>query len=203
MSNEEKILKIMYKNHNKIFIYNDFREIASLETLRKDFLRLLTKKKILKVYDGMYTIMNTNKIVNKIIYPNVIEFSYAFARKFNWNIYPSGETALNIVGLSSQISNNYEFLSDGRYKTVNYQDNQIKFKKTAKKNINLEKYECTILSIALNYLQESNLKESDDIIISKYISDNNIKSSDLKYANYWIYKKVLESEKNNDKFIGL
>ncbi|MFI3308021.1 MAG: DUF6088 family protein, partial [Mycoplasmatota bacterium] len=108
MNNEEKILKIMYEKPSKIFIYNDFREVGSLVTIRKDFFRLLNKNKIVKVYDGMYTTLKVNKIVNKIIYPNAIEFSYAFARKFNWNIYPSGETALNIIGLSSQISNNYE-----------------------------------------------------------------------------------------------
>ena len=37
----------------------------------------------------------------------------AIARKFNWRIQPTGDTALTYLGLSNQVNGNYTYLSDG------------------------------------------------------------------------------------------
>jgi hypothetical protein len=35
--------------------------------------------------------------------PDFDQVAQAFARKFNWRIQPSGDTALNLLGLSTQV----------------------------------------------------------------------------------------------------
>jgi len=40
--------------------------------------------------------------------------AHALARKFGWTIQVSGNTALNILGLSTQVPIRYLYLSDGK-----------------------------------------------------------------------------------------
>ena len=39
--------------------------------------------------------------------------AHALARKFNWRIQPSGDAALNLLGLSTQVQGRWIYLSDG------------------------------------------------------------------------------------------
>ena len=61
-NNQEKILNII-KSEPKgtIFIYSDFFEIAKTSTLRKTFKRLVDAKKITRVFDGMFAILEIGR----------------------------------------------------------------------------------------------------------------------------------------------
>ena len=46
-----------------------------------------------------------------------VTVSEALARSYHWTITASGNTALNLLGLSEQVASSWEYLSDGPYKT--------------------------------------------------------------------------------------
>ncbi|BDQ48822.1 hypothetical protein EfsSVR2281_06330 [Enterococcus faecalis] len=53
----------------------------------------------------------------------------AIARKYNWNIAPYNSTALNLLGLSTQVPTHYKYISSGRYKEYKIGDTILEFKK--------------------------------------------------------------------------
>ena len=62
----------------------------------------------------------------------------AIARNYNWQISPTGLTSLNLLGLSTQVTNKYEYFSSGQYKTYDIGKFNISFKhKSSKELINL------------------------------------------------------------------
>lgn len=59
----------------------------------------------------------------------------AIARSHAWQIVPSGVTALNYLGLSTQGSNKYEYSRSGQYKTYQIGEAEISFKRRSSKEI--------------------------------------------------------------------
>ena len=178
------------KPRGTLFINSDFFDIAVPTTIRQILKRLTDEGKIARILDGMYSYLEYSSILKKDIYPSPVDVAYAIARRFKWSIYPSGHTALNIVGISTQVSNGYEFLSDGPYKKYEYLNYQVKFKKTASRKININSHDLTILVIALDLYGKDRIKGKEIAIINKYIINKKISEKQLKQATTipeWIY----------------
>ncbi|MGI6085648.1 MAG: DUF6088 family protein [Acetivibrionales bacterium] len=58
----------------------------------------------------------------------------AIARNYGWTIVPCGDTALNMLGLSTQVPAVWLYISDGPYKTYKADGMPLKFKHTDNKN---------------------------------------------------------------------
>lgn len=69
------------------------------------------------------------------VYPDIISVADKLSEKFSWTTSPSGDLALNLVGLSTQVPNKYTFISDGPYRNYQYRDKEIIFKKTSNRFI--------------------------------------------------------------------
>lgn len=201
---QSKILdNIQKESEGSIFIHSDFYDIASPATVRQTLKRLVDQQIIARVMDGLYVKLEYSVLLKKTIYPAPVEVAIALARKFSWQIYPSKLTALNIVGLSTQISNAYEFLSDGPYKTYTYQNYEIIFKRTANKKIKLSSEPLIHLVIALDAIGKTRLTDYDKKIIRTYIQANKMNPNDLdqsKNIPEWIYQVIKEAlfEVNHD-----
>lgn len=196
--------QIESKPAGTLFIYSDFFEIAEATAIRQILRRLSNEKKVTKIMDGMYVKLEYSHVLKKYIYPSTINVAQTLARKFNWNIYPSKHTALNIVGLSTQISNTYEFLSDGPYRKYIYLSNEISFKKSANKKIKINSDALINLIIALDAYGKDTIKENEVQIISKYIENNKLTEELLdqnKTIPEWMYlviKNILKKGQKND-----
>jgi len=68
--------------------------------------------------------------IDQALSPDVDQVAHALARKFGWKIQISGNAALNLVGLSTQIPTQYLYLSDGPSKTYQLGNTEVTFKKT-------------------------------------------------------------------------
>lgn len=100
----------------------------------------------------MFSILEYSEILNKHVYPSPVKIAESIARAFVWDIYPSENTALNIVGLSTQVTNVYEYLSDGPYRKYKYRGKEISFKNTVNKKLRLESNELVYLVTAIDHL---------------------------------------------------
>lgn len=194
MNTEQKILQRMdQENTGSIFINADFLDIVKSNTLRKSLKRLVDDNKITRILDGMYTKLEFSRILNKQIYPSPVSVAHAIARKFNWSIFPSKNTALNMVGLSTQISNTYEFLSDGPYRNYTYINSEIIFKKSANKKIKIDSDSLVTLVVALDSYGKSNINLKEINIITSYIIENKITIKILeqnKTIPGWMYQLI-------------
>ncbi|HEQ4236905.1 TPA: hypothetical protein VGX80_001905 [Streptococcus pyogenes] len=114
---------------NKVFFANDFLDIASYETARKTLNRMVNERKIKRVIDGFYYNPRYSELIGEYETVSIHELALAIARKYNWNIAPYNSTALNLLGLSTQVPTHYKYISSGRYKEYKIGDTILEFKK--------------------------------------------------------------------------
>ena len=121
--------KINSFDSHKVFFANDFLDIASNATVRQILKRLADEDKIKRVIDGFYYNPSYSELIGEYEAVSIHELALAIARKYNWNIAPYNSTALNLLGLSTQVPTHYKYISSGRYKEYKIGDTVLEFKK--------------------------------------------------------------------------
>ena len=121
--------KINSFNSHKVFFANDFLDVASNATVRQILKRLADEDKIKRVIDGFYYNPKYSELIGEYEAVSIHELALAIARKYNWNIAPYNSTALNLLGVSTQVPTHYKYISSGRYKEYKIGDTILEFKK--------------------------------------------------------------------------
>ena len=119
----------------EVFTVVDFLQHAERNTIRVILKRLCDKQKIVPIVRGVYYKPPYSKILGESLPPDPIKVAKAIGRANSWKLIPSGESALNILGISTQVPSVWEFLSDGPYKTYKFFGFTLKFKRTATKTL--------------------------------------------------------------------
>lgn len=120
------------------FVVSDFTDITDYENAKKCLLRLEKDSFIRRVIRGIYDKPYYSNVLKEYSSPNIEEIAKAIARNYGWEISPLGLTALNLLGLSTQVTNYYEYYSSGPYKTYSIGKITISFKhKSSKELFNL------------------------------------------------------------------
>lgn len=156
-----QIENIMFKNKGKIFSINDFYNLGTKNTIKSILYRLNEENKIIRLVDGLYMMPKYSEILKEYYFPDVSEVAEKLADKFSWTISPTGKTALNYTGLSTQVPNEYIYISDGAYRKYLYRDKKIIFKHTTNRNISSYSKQLSILIQAIKALGKDNISEND------------------------------------------
>lgn len=154
-----KIETIMSENKGEIFSINDFYDLGTKNTIKSILYRLNEENEIARLIDGLYTKPKYSKILNEYSYPDANALAEKIADKFSWTIAPTGDTALNYTGLSTQVPNEYVYISDGAYREYMYRDKKIIFKHTTNRNITSYSKRLSILIQAIKTLGKDNISE--------------------------------------------
>lgn len=191
---EKKILLKIY-GYGKGYSFSsiDFIDDFPKDNIDKALSLLCKKNKIRRVARGIYDYPKYSDILKQQLSPDIEQVARAYARKFNWKIEVSGDSALNILGLSTQIESKYIYLSNGDNKTYKLQENLIlSFKKSALKNIGFKYKESSLIVQALKTLGKQNI--TDEIIeeIQNKIDKKMYKKilKDTKTSTFWIYEAI-------------
>ena len=76
----------------------------------------------------------------------------ALARKFGWRIQPDGTSAMNLIGLSTQVPSQFVFASDGPDRKYKVGKTSLEFRHAALKEIGFRFPESGIIVHALKVL---------------------------------------------------
>lgn len=191
---ENKILSTIKKKKVDGYAFSaiDFISDFSRDSIDKAFSTLVKKNKIRRVVRGIYDYPEYSDFLQQELSPNIEEVAKALARKFNWRIAISGESALNIMGLSTQVVGRYIYLSDGPNRTYDVQGTTLEFKKSSLKNMGFKYNESKLIVQALNALGKEHI--SDEVIrkIREQIDEKMYEKilKDTKTATSWIYKTI-------------
>lgn len=90
--------KINNAQYGTIFIVSNFISIASYDIR------------------GMYYKPKFSSLLNEYVAPNINLVAEAIARNYGLAIAPTGETSLNLLGISTQVTSHYKFISSGPYR---------------------------------------------------------------------------------------
>lgn len=159
-------------------------------------------KKIRRVARGIYDYPKYSELLKKELSPDIEQVALAIARKFNWRIEVSGNSALNILNLSTQIQAKYIYLSDGpnrSYKLLN--DVVIEFKKSTLKDIGFKYKESSLIVQALKELGKENITNETIEKIKDKIEPKMYEKilKDTQTTTVWIYeiiKKICKDSNN-------
>ncbi|MDO9224914.1 MAG: DUF6088 family protein [Pseudomonadota bacterium] len=117
---DQKILSRIYgRGRGWAFTKTDFVAGFGEANIHKALSSLTTAGKIRRVCHGVYDYPRYSELLGQYLSPDIDQVAQALARKFNWRIQPSGDAALNLLGLSAQVPGRWVYLSDGpgrRYK---------------------------------------------------------------------------------------
>ena len=98
------------------FTSADFLDLAPFKTINKS-LELLEDDGILrKARRGIYYKPKYNETLGIDCAPGLNDVALAIARHFNWIIIPSGNYALNLIGISTQVPQKIVYVSSGPYR---------------------------------------------------------------------------------------
>jgi predicted transcriptional regulator of viral defense system len=193
--------KINSFQNNYVFISKDFISDVDYETVRKTLSRLCEKSEIKKISRGYYYKPIYLSIINDYSKPNIDSYAKAIARNMNWKIFPTGNTALNEFGLSTQVPSNYSYISSGR--TISYEVDKIVilFTHRSSRETDFSYITGTVIQ-ALKAIGQDNIT---DEIINK-ISSRLLKEEkklillESKNSSAWIYEmiKLICKEPQND-----
>ncbi len=153
---------------------------------------LVKQGKIRRVGRGIYDYPRYSKLLKKSLSPDIDQVARAIARKFNWRIEVSGESALNILGLSTQVPSKYIYLSDGPNRSYDIMGTTLEFKKSSLKNMGFKYKESSLIVQALKALGKEHI--TDEVIekirqrIDNKMCDKIVK--DTKTATSWIYETI-------------
>ena len=192
---------ILNAENGTVFVAVDFVNITDKKTVNMSLLRLEEEKLIVRIIRGVYYKAEYNEFLQEYIVPNPDKVAHALARNFGWTIVPCGDTALNILGLSTQVPAAWSYVSDGTYKEYTYDNTTIKFKRTTNKEISKLSYKTALIVQALKALGKDNI---DDTIINKLKNDltDEEKTTALleaKAATSWIYEYIKQISKGDEK----
>lgn len=179
---------------NKVFFTNDFLDIASNATVRQILKRLADEGEIKRVIDGFYYNPKYSELIGEYQAVSIHELALAIARKYNWNIAPYNSTALNLLGLSTQVPTHYKYISSGRYKEYKIGDTILAFKKVNLGEIaNMSLKTATVIQ-AIKSLDKENI---NDQVIQKIRENLTEKErtdlmNESKSVPSWIYEVIRE-----------
>lgn len=194
-----KIIKRMKETPNgTIYTNSDFIDLGKPDAIRKSLSRLCKEKIIFRLIEGYYTIPYYIELVQEYSYPSTDQLAKKIAEKYAWNISAYGETALNQVGLSTQVPVVSEYLSDGPYREFRYLNTKIKYKHTSNRNISKYSEPVSLVIQSIKAIGKDKVTNKQIQILAKY-AKKNIKENILqetKSVPVWIYeviKKIQEA----------
>ncbi len=157
-------------------------------------LSILTKNgKIRRISRGLYDYPKFSDLLKKDLSPDIDRIANAYARKFNWHIEMSGDTALNILGLSTQVPGRYVYLSNGPSREYKILDSiSLTFKKSSLKNIGFKHKDSRLIVRALQALGKGAVNDSVIRHIRKKIDLSNYAKilNDTSLTTSWIYEAI-------------
>lgn len=175
-----------------LFIPTDFADIASDESVRKALSRLAESGELERPIRGLYRKPRHSSFLNQKVPASPNEVATALARKFEWRIAPYGDTALNQLGIDTQVPSVIRYVSDGPYRTYEYGPYTIEFRHTANRDLSsLSTVTATVVQ-ALKALGRDGATQDKLDTIASQLSESQLEDleSQTKSATAWVRKAV-------------
>lgn len=126
---KQQILSRIYgRGRGWAFTPNDFIQDFKRWEISNTLEDLTNEGVIRRIIRGVYDYPLYSELLKKNVAPDLTQVANALARKYNWRIQPTGDTSLTYLGLSTQVSSQYVFYSDGPTKRYDIQGQCLEFK---------------------------------------------------------------------------
>ncbi len=181
----------------KIFFADDFVNMGSAENIRQALSRFTKNEKIVRVANGIYCYPEVDdKLGLGVLLPSFDQIANAIAERSHARIIPTGDYALNVLGLSTQVPMNCVYLTDGTPRKVEISGGRgIIFKKTTPKNLAFKNRLAMLVTSALKSIKQENVTPEQIERIEQLLrkEDKDSVLADLVLMPIWIRKIVTKA----------
>lgn len=185
-----------------VFIPSDFFDIAEAVKVNVCLNRLKESGELIFIMRGVFAKPRYSKLLKKNVPPYSDDIAKAIARNYGWTIIPCGDTALNMLGLSTQVPAVWLYVSDGPYKKYNGDGVALQFKHTDNKNeITEVSYKTALVIQALkalgkNSVTDDHIRHLSDALTQEEKRDMVAESQRVTAWVYEIIKKICTEEQS-------
>lgn len=184
--------RITHASDGAIFVNSDFADIADSETVRRNLNRLTQAGILRRILKGVYEKPKYSRLLDEYVAADPDAVAKALARSYHWTIAPCGNTALNLLGLSTQVTAVWSYISDGPYKTYEWNSTKLEFKHRTNREITGLSYMTSLVIQALKTLGRSNITPEIIRMLSEKLSYDEKQAclDEAKESTDWVYHTV-------------
>lgn len=162
---------------DSVLFRSDFPEYHS-EFVGGTLAELTNEGILVKLAQGIYAKPRRSRF--GVVLPSVDKVVKAIAMRDNAKILPSGMTALNVLGLSTQVPMNYTYLTTGSERTIKLANQQVVLKRGVPKNFCYKTRLIELLVQALRTLKQDNIRQEELQILKALIAKESDKEALVK-----------------------
>ena len=197
MTIKEKIANIIERSSNgKLFFNNSFPKYDD-DYVRQILAELCSQGVIARISFGIYVKPIESKF--GIVYPPTSDIVKAIAKRDKAKILPTGNTAMNLLGLSTQVPMNSEYITSGSAREIKLGNRTIRLKRSVPKNFDYKGELMPVLVQALKAIGQNNLTDEHLGIIRKLLTEypeEKTWQKDVQLAPTWVRKIVTTLKKD-------
>ena len=175
-----------------IFVNSDFVDIADSETIRRNLNRLTQIGMLRRILKGVYEKPKYSKLLDEYVAADPDAVAKALARSYHWTIVPCGNTALNLLGLSTQVTAVWSYISDGPYKTYEWNSTKLEFKHRTNRQISFMSESTTLVVEAIKTLGKERIDEGVINNLKNRVPEDKRKQllEEATGVSEWIYEVI-------------
>lgn len=184
--------RILAAEDGAVFVAPDFADIADTATIRQGLKRLYQSGIIRRIIRGVYEKPKYSKLLDEYVAADPDAVAKALARCYHWTIAPCGNTALNLLGLSTQVTAVWSYISDGPYKTYEWNSTKLEFKHRTNKEITGLSYMTSLVIQALKTLGRTNVTPEIIQTLSEKLSEDEKQAcrKEATESTDWVYDTI-------------
>ena len=198
LSTKNKILdKIKKRGRGYVFSASDFILDFKRYEIDQSFKSLLDAEIIKRVLTGIYYYPEYSQLLEKYILPDINKVVDLISKKNNWKIFPEGNTALNYLGLSTQIPAKYIYISTGPSRKYNIENLTLEFKHRIQKESGISDKNTNLVVQAIKAIGKVQAQQENFIKkLSSCYSENDWIKIEKKAKNvpYWILEVIIKAK---------
>lgn len=200
MSIEDKIRsRIKVDGAGTVYFISDFAQHGNDVFISRLLSECVEDGLLLRIANGIYYKPIETKF--GVLYPSVEELVKAIARRDNAQVLPTGATAQNLLGLSTQVPTRYVYLTSGSARRIVLRGQTITLKRSVPRNFACKSDFMATLIQALKSIGKENVTENQKqtiaALLHKYL-DKDTYIDDLKTAPIWVRKLISEIIKQEE-----
>lgn len=176
----------------EVFFTTDFKDIASLPTIRKCLGRQVEEGAIRRIIDGTYEKPRYSKVLQEFLPTDPEKVANALAKKYHWTISPCGDVALNKLGLSTQVPVVWSYVSDGPYRDFSWDNITLTFKHKTNREISFMSQISIMVIEALKTLGKNNIDDNTVAVLKNRLNseEKKILLNETVDSAAWIFEIV-------------
>lgn len=175
-----------------VFTAKDLAALAESDALRQILVRMTRDGVIRRVRRGVYEKSAHSSILEAPAAPDPDAIAHAIARSHGWTIVPSGQAALNRLGLSTQVPASWQYYSDGPSRTYPWIGGTIDFKHRANRETTGLSPSTALMVRALKALGQHGIDEQATATMSLAFTSRDFDRAlkEARYATAWVYTAI-------------